>query len=213
MITYFCIYSFLGYLMESIYISLIEKKWHSSGLLDGPYIPLYGFGSIILIILSSYIQHSFILTFIISSLLLTILEYLTSLYLEIVFHRHIWDYSHYPCNYHGRICLFYSILWGFLSLIFIYYIHPWLTSFISFNEATSFLSFIIIITILKDTYRQKKKSQHWLFLYLIAWWYSCNDLTSCVPWISASIIPSTAAIAAAMFVIYGIFILIAVFLI
>lgn len=167
MITYFCIYSFLGHFMASTYISLFEKKWHSSGLLEGPYIPIYGFGAVILITLSPSIQHSYLLTFIVSTLCLSTLEYMTSLFLEIIFHCHIWDYSHYPCNYHGRICLFYSILWGFLSMIFIYYIHPYLSSFITCNTTTSLLSLMIIMTMLKDTYLQKRKSQRsWLSVFL-----------------------------------------------
>lgn len=153
--TYFCIYSFLGYFMESIYISIIEKKWHSSGLLNGPYIPLYGFAAYILISISPYIKRFYILTFIISCFLMTILEYLTSLYLEIIFQRHIWDYSHYPLNYHGRICLFYTLLWGFLSLIFIYFIHPFFISLLPLNFTSTILSVIIIITMLKDTIQQK----------------------------------------------------------
>lgn len=158
MITYFCIYSFLGYFMESIYISCFQKKWYSSGLLDGPYIPLYGFASIILIFISQYIKFSYIYTFIICSLLMSGLEYFTSLYLEKVFHRHIWDYSHYKYNYHGRICLYYSILWGLISHFFIFYLHPCLSSFLSLNNTATFLSLMIIVIMLKDTLKQKRKS-------------------------------------------------------
>ena len=41
-IVYFSIYCFLGYWLESIYCFVIRKKWISSGLLNGPFIPLYG---------------------------------------------------------------------------------------------------------------------------------------------------------------------------
>lgn len=155
MITYFCIYSFLGHFMESAYISFFERKWYSSGLLDGPYIPLYGFGAVILITVSPYIKHSYFFTFIISALLMTILEYVTSLYLEKVFHQHIWDYSHYPYHFQGRICLFYSLLWGFISMLLIYFIHPYFASILPLNMTSSCLSFIMIIIILKDTIKQK----------------------------------------------------------
>ncbi len=155
MITYFCIYSFLGHFMESLYISCFQKKWYSSGLLDGPYIPLYGFGAIILIIFAPFLQSSFFLTFIIGSLLMTALEYITSIYLDIVFHRHIWDYSQFKYNLHGRICLFYSILWGILSVLMIYFIHPCLSSILPLNITSNFLSLFIIIIMLKDTINKK----------------------------------------------------------
>ena len=137
---YFFVFSVVGYICEVTYVYICDKKLVNRGFLHGPYIPIYGFGAVILITLSPSIQHSYLLTFIVSTLCLSTLEYMTSLFLEIIFHCHIWDYSHYPCNYHGRICLFYSILWGFLSMIFIYYIHPYLSSFITCNTTTSLLS-------------------------------------------------------------------------
>lgn len=160
MFIYFCIYSFLGYFMESFYISCFQKKWLSSGLLDGPYIPLYGFGAMILILVSPYLKASYFLTFITCSILMTTLEYVTSLYLEKVFHQHIWDYSHYKYNYQGRICLFYSILWGFLSILFIFYLHPYLSSLISFNNTSAFLSIIMITIMMKDTLLQLKNTNY-----------------------------------------------------
>lgn len=157
MITYFCIYSFLGYLMESTYISFFEKKWYSSGLLDGPYIPLYGFGAIVLIVITPFVQSSCFLTFISGSLLMTALEYFTSIYLEKVFHRNIWDYSQYRYNYHGRICIFYSLLWGIIAVILIYFIHPYLSSILPSNITSLFLSVVMIIIIMKDTLLQFNK--------------------------------------------------------
>lgn len=156
MLTYFCIYSFLGYVMESVYISLFQKKWISSGLLKGPYIPLYGFGVIILIILSPLLKESYLLTFIIGSLAMSILEYCASLYIEKIFHRHCWDYSQHFLNLQGRICLIYSIIWGLLSILIIHYIHPYLSSFFSPNIITILCSLIIIAVMLKDTLQQKR---------------------------------------------------------
>jgi len=155
MITYFCIYSILGHFMESTYISIIERKWYSSGLLNGPYIPLYGFGALILIFIAPYIQYSYLLTFIIGSFFMTILEYFSSIYLDKVFHKKIWDYSHHPLNLKGRICLLYSLIWGLLSIILINYIHPYLSYLIKPNPLTTILSLIIICIIIKETLYQK----------------------------------------------------------
>lgn len=154
MLAYFCIYSFIGYLMESTYISIFKKKWISSGLLDGPYIPLYGIGATILIYTSPHYKHSYILTFIIGSLLMTILEYITAVYIEYFFQKKCWDYHHHPLNFKGRICLQYSLIWGLLAILLIYYIHP-LLSFKQ-NIFSEILSLIIICFIIKDTINKKR---------------------------------------------------------
>lgn len=155
MLTYFCIYSFLGYLMESIYVSLFQKKWISSGLLQGPYIPLYGFGVMILLFLSPLLT-SYLLTFIIGAIAMSLLEYITSIYIEKVFHHHCWDYSKHFLNINGRVCFIYSLIWGLLSIIVIHYIHPFLSQIITPNLITTLLALIIIALMMKDTIQQKR---------------------------------------------------------
>ena len=61
----FAIYTFLGFILESVYVSILKKEFYLSGLLKGPFIPIYGFGAlfdlsivlIILIILKSFFIH------------------------------------------------------------------------------------------------------------------------------------------------------------
>lgn len=154
MFSYFCLYSFIGFLMESTYISLFKKKWIESGLLDGPYIPLYGVGACLLISFSSILSKSYLTSFIFGSILMTILEYCTSIYIEKVFHKKCWDYHHHHFHLHGRICLFYTVLWGILSVILIHFIIPALP--FEPTILTELLSLIIICIILKDTIKQKR---------------------------------------------------------
>lgn len=150
MIIYFSIYCFLGYLMESLYVSILQRKWISSGLFHGPFIPLYGFGAIILILLSPYVQNHFFLTFLVGSLCLTLLEYVSSLFIEKYFHTKCWDYSHHHLHYQGRICLLYSLIWGFLSVLFIFYIHPYILSLSLHNDMCCMLSLIYIAFLFKS---------------------------------------------------------------
>lgn len=153
MLTYFCIYSIIGYFMESTYISILKRKWISSGLLDGPYIPLYGFGACILISIYNFLSKSYILTFVLGAILLTILEYLTSLFIEYLFHKRCWDYSKHIFNYQGRICLFYSIIWGLLSLFMIFYFHPLIMN--RSSVISELLSVIISCIIIKDFIKKR----------------------------------------------------------
>lgn len=150
MIIYFSIYTLLGYFMESTYVSLFRKKWISSGLLTGPFIPLYGFGSVLLIILEPYIHNNIFLVFFIGGISLTILEYISSFYIEKVFHQKCWDYSKHIFNYQGRICLLYFMIWSILSCLFIYYIHPFLSTLCLNIDTMNIISLIYISFILKS---------------------------------------------------------------
>lgn len=155
----FTIYSFLGYIMESLYVSLLGRKWISSGLLKGPYIPLYGIGAITLIEIAPLL-HNKIICFFVGGMIMTLIEYLASFYIEKVFHKKCWDYSHLPFHYQGRICLFYFIIWCFLSIVLIHIIHPYILTIIPYNDLTLIFSLIFLTIVCKDFIEQINHSQN-----------------------------------------------------
>lgn len=55
----FAIYTFLGFIIESAYISILEKRIHFSGLLKGPFIPIYGFGALLILKAVPYHTNNF----------------------------------------------------------------------------------------------------------------------------------------------------------
>ena len=149
-IVYFSIYCFLGYWLESLYISSFRKKWISSGLLNGPFIPLYGFSACLLIsfqhILINF--HPFLASFL-GGIIITLFELFSSYYIEKSFHTKCWDYSHHSFQYQGRICLIYFVLWCILSGLFLYHIHPFISSLKILNDASYLISLIYISFIIK----------------------------------------------------------------
>ena len=124
--TYFLIYSFLGWIMESIFRSIIERKIINTGFLKGPICPIYGFGAMIMATILSGLSNNIVLLFICAVVLLTFWEYIVGILLEKIFHTKYWDYSNHKINFQGRICLSNSIYWGILGVIFIKYIHPFM---------------------------------------------------------------------------------------
>ena len=120
---YFLTYSFLGWCLESIYKTILERRPVNSGFLYGPFCPIYGFGAIMMIVILQKI-HNIFLIFIISTILLTIWEYMVGAVLEKVFKTKYWDYSHIRFNINGRVCLKNSIYWGILGVAFTTIIHP-----------------------------------------------------------------------------------------
>lgn len=128
---YFIIYSVLGWIMESIIRSVIERKIINTGFLRGPVCPIYGIGAIIMLLFLEKFQDNIIALFFISIVVLTGWEYLVGVLLEKLFHTKYWDYSHQKFNFQGRICLTNSLFWGVLGVVFVKYIHPFVESLIS----------------------------------------------------------------------------------
>jgi uncharacterized membrane protein len=125
---YFIVYSFLGWVLESVVKTVISKKFVNSGFLIGPFCPIYGFGAIIMYLFLEQVSGKPILTFILGFVVLSVWEYLVGAYLEKVFNTKYWDYSENKYNIRGRVCLKNSLFWGFLSVVFIDFIHPQIAS-------------------------------------------------------------------------------------
>ena len=117
------IYSVLGWVYESIYCSIKEKKLINRGFLMGPYCPIYGWGAALDIIVLGNIQNAFAL-FALGVLLTGTLEYLTSYVMEKLFHARWWDYSDMKFNINGRVCLLGAAVFGFFSVFLIKFLHP-----------------------------------------------------------------------------------------
>jgi len=142
---YFIIYSFCGWLMESIYKSILEKKIVNSGFLYGPFCPIYGIGTLIMLLFLSYFSYNNLILFVVSVVILSIWEYLVGLGLETVFKIKYWDYSDKKFNLHGRICLENSIIWGILGVLFINGLHPNVEKVVELIPSDTIKYFVLII--------------------------------------------------------------------
>lgn len=118
-ICYFFLYSLLGWAMESIYISVGQRRLVNTGFLYGPFCPIYGFGAVVLYVLLIHLQGKPVLIFFTGFFVLSVWEYFVGFLLEKIFKTKYWDYSNNRFNLNGRVCLLNSIYWGFLSVFFI----------------------------------------------------------------------------------------------
>lgn len=123
-LTFFYLYCFFGWIFESTYVSLKQKRFVNRGFLRLPMLPLYGSGAVMMLWVSLPFQDSLILTYISGVIGATALEYVTGYVMEQLFKVRYWDYTKQPFNLHGYICLTSSIAWGFFSDLLIYVIHP-----------------------------------------------------------------------------------------
>ncbi|OTP23486.1 MULTISPECIES: putative ABC transporter permease [Enterococcus] len=120
----FFIYSFVGWLWETVYCSIKAKHFVYRGFLVGPITPIYGFGILGVLYFIEPFQSNLILLYVLSTVLVTILEYLTSFGLEKLFHATWWDYHDVPLNINGRVALPVSLFWGVGCVLIVKVIHP-----------------------------------------------------------------------------------------
>lgn len=133
----FLLYSILGFLLETVRSFLVNSKF-TSGILYGPWTPIYGIGIVIVILISNYLfahlhlsrwVETFI-TFIIITIVLTLLEWVGGVLIEKIFHVVFWNYSKEALSIGKYISLSKSLIWGVGSIIFIYVLKPLLETLI-----------------------------------------------------------------------------------
>ena len=121
---FFFIYSVLGWVFEIAYCLMIDGEFVNRGYLHGPYCPIYGFGALLILNLIRPFARSAVTVFVTAVVTCTLLEYVTSWYMELVFGVQLWDYSSYLLNYEGRVCLWNSLLFGVLAVAVVYGFQP-----------------------------------------------------------------------------------------
>lgn len=130
-INLFFLNSFLGFIMETSLKYLLYPNMHN-GILFGPWVPLYGFGALFIYALYSLIEKKLswkkiwkvLLLFVSVVVFLSLLEWLGGTLIEFLFHKEFWDYGDQKFHLGPYISLGMSLLWGFLSLVFVFIVLP-----------------------------------------------------------------------------------------
>jgi len=127
---YFITYSVLGWCLETVYCSVLEKRWVSRGFLFGPMCPIYGVGVLMMICWFQPLMDRPVLFYVTATVCMSAWEYLVGWFLETTTHIKYWDYSMYRFNLHGRICLWVCLMWGLLSFLVLYFVHPFISGWL-----------------------------------------------------------------------------------
>ena len=124
-LAYFIIYSVLGYIIETIYGMITKGVWESrQSFLYGPFCGIYGLGAVIMIVCLHKFPRKFNTLFIGGFIVGSIVEYVVSFVGEMLLGVKWWDYSNMPLNVNGRICVYFSVFWGFLGIYLIASLTP-----------------------------------------------------------------------------------------
>ena len=123
-LAFFLIYSCTGWCLEVIFAAATTGQLVNRGFLNGPVCPIYGFGMIIVLFALTPLQGSVLLLYIGGVILPSALELVGGWALYKLYHTRWWDYSDFPFNIGGYICLQFSLLWGVGTLVVMRIVHP-----------------------------------------------------------------------------------------
>lgn len=149
-------FSLFGFILESTVYKISRSNRHS-GIFYGPLTMVYGFGVLSLILIKKYFFDKLnynkylklIIVFIVSTITLTLVEYLGGNILNLIFKIDMWDYTKKTFNIGKYICLELALIWGLMGTIYIYYLKEFFDKFI--NLIPKKLTIIIVIVNLIDT--------------------------------------------------------------
>ncbi len=148
LIILFFIFSFLGWGWEVGLHLFKEGHFVNRGFLIGPYLPIYGTGGVLMLILLKKVRNRPVLTFFLIMVICAVIEYFTSYFMEQIYQVKWWDYSGYLLNLNGRICLEGTVFFGIGGCLIIYVLAPLLNNFIEkINKRTQIALCLVLLSV------------------------------------------------------------------
>lgn len=147
-LAWFYIYSFFGWIWESLYVSAKNRKWVNRGFVRGPLVTIYGVGAVTVYLVLKPLQGYPVGLYFGGVLTATLLEYVTGVLMEAIFHTNWWDYSDKKFNFQGKICLGSSIAWGFFSLVLFYVLQPFVEWLVTLADIRIGIGLVTAVTVL-----------------------------------------------------------------
>lgn len=126
----FFLFSILGWVVESIYMSFCNKKLTNRGFMTSPFCPIYGFGATLGYIILHPLEDHVVILYLVGALLATVFEYLVAKLMLKLFGEVWWDYNDKFCNYKGVICLESTLAWGVYAVVIITFLFDKVMSFV-----------------------------------------------------------------------------------
>lgn len=122
-ILWFLLYSFLGWAVESAYMSFCNRRWTNRGFMFGPLCPIYGVGALTVYFLLRGFSGNIFLLYVVGCIIPTALEFMTAQLMLHLFGEVWWDYADKPFNYRGILCLESTLVWGLYTVGLFAFLH------------------------------------------------------------------------------------------
>lgn len=161
---WFLVYSILGWVVESIYMSICNRRLTNRGFVRGPFCPIYGVGALSVFFLLRPFCGNLLLLYVLGCVFPTLLEYVTARVMLALFGEVWWDYSEKPFNYKGILCLESTIAWGSYTLGLFLFLHEGVERFVDSYPFTvgyragSLMIALFTADFLHTLYEKKKDS-------------------------------------------------------
>lgn len=136
----FFIYSFIGWIIETVWGILKHKRFTNKGLINGPFCIIYGISAVFITIFLSDLNGIWLFLF--AMVWATVFEWISGHLIERLFHEKLWDYSDFKYHLEGYISVPSSLLWGILGYAGIRFFNPLI------NLVTTLFHNILGITVL-----------------------------------------------------------------
>ncbi len=128
-LVFFCA-SIIGWIYEEIFYRISDGVWVNRGFLYGPYLPVYGYGAVLIILFTKKYQKNPLLVFLITMLVTGIFEYLTGFIMFKIWHHRWWDYRKLFLNISGFVCLRSVLSFAVGGLLLMYLLYPLLNKIV-----------------------------------------------------------------------------------
>ena len=147
-IGYFFIYSFAGFLLETLFALFVQGEFvMRKCFLFSPLCPVYGLGAIAIISFAGPFRQHPVAVFFVGLLAASVVEYFTDIFYREILGVTFWDYTDMPLNINGRVCLVFSLIWGFLSLALVHLIHPHVDKLIKAAPSTLIVVLLVLFSV------------------------------------------------------------------
>ena len=149
---FFYFYCFFGWCFESTYVSIKSRKLTNRGFMRGPFLPIYGSGAIMMLVVSMPFHDNIVLTYIAGCIGATALEYVTGVTMEALFKVRYWDYSKNKFNFQGHICLGSTLAWGVLTIVMTEFVHVPVERFVLSipSQVLTIITLVLTVCIVAD---------------------------------------------------------------
>lgn len=149
----FFVFSFAGWAWEVAFHLVSDGKFVNRGVLTGPWLPIYGYGCLMILLLLHKLKNRPVLMFASAVTLCGIVEYFTAVFLEIMYNEQWWDYHGYFLNIDGKVCAEGLLVFGIGGMLVVYFVAPLIDSLLR-NVSLKILLPICIVLVMIFTIDQ-----------------------------------------------------------
>ncbi|MDO4338757.1 MAG: putative ABC transporter permease [Eubacteriales bacterium] len=118
----FFVYSFLGWILETVTAAAKQKRFVNRGLVNAPLCVIYGIGAVLITVFCQELTGFWLFAY--SVILSTVLEWTAGHLIELIYHERWWDYSQMRWNIDGYVCAAVSAFWGILAVLMMKWGNP-----------------------------------------------------------------------------------------